>query len=62
MGGRYLVSGTQLGMLIALSGLGKTTEINKLVNEITEKQFVCSSSSSIEKDIDEIQTHFFKIK
>lgn len=49
MGGRYLVSGTQLGTLIALCKTD-ADECNKLLNEITEKQFIAESVTSIESD------------
>ena len=50
MGGRYLVTGTQLGMLITLC---KTDAVacNKLINEIIEKQFVFDSDKNISVDV-----------
>ena len=51
MGGRYLVTGSQLGTLIALCKLD-ADGCNKLLNEITEKQFIGDSIDSIENDID----------
>jgi len=51
MGGRYLVTGSQLGTLIALCKLD-ADGCNKLLNEITEKQFIGDSTESIENDID----------
>jgi len=50
MGGRYLVTGSQLGTLIALCKLD-ADGCNKLLNEITEKQFIGDSTESIENDI-----------
>jgi len=38
MGGRYFITGVQLGILI---GLAKTTEMQKLLGEIEEKQYIC---------------------
>lgn len=47
MGGRYLVTGVQLGMLKALTG----KEWEKLLDEIIYNQFVFNSDSEINLDI-----------
>jgi len=38
MGGRYEVTGAQLGMLLAFNSLGKQEEICDLLNKIIEEQ------------------------
>lgn len=50
MGGRYLVTGAQLGTLIALCKLN-ADKCNKLLNEITETQFIGDSNRSLKDDI-----------
>jgi hypothetical protein len=50
MGGRYLVTGVQLGTLLALSKIN-ADKCNKLINELIEKQFVGESNRSIKDDI-----------
>jgi hypothetical protein len=47
MGERYLVTGVQLGMLVALP----KDKRQKLIDEIIEKQFVGNSDESIEHDV-----------
>lgn len=55
MGGRYLVTGVQLGMLkgpmLRPSQFGKVVE---LVDEIIEKQFVGDSEKPVEEDAEVI--------
>lgn len=51
MAGRYLVTGAQLGSLIALCKLD-AVKCNDLLVEITEKQFIGNSNSSIAEDVD----------
>lgn len=50
MGGRYLVTGAQLGSLISLCKLN-ADECNKLLNEITEKQFIGESDELLRTDL-----------
>ncbi len=40
MGGRYFITGAQIGTIIALSRSKDTDKIEELINEITEKQFL----------------------
>ena len=47
MGGRYLVTGVQLGMLI---GIPEQEDRQKLINEIIKKQFLGNSIKLIKKD------------
>jgi len=48
---RYLVTGSQLGELIALAGMGDTKEVNLKINEIITKQFVGNSNRKLEDEI-----------
>ena len=51
MGERYLVSGSQLGVLIALP----TQESRqKIVDDIIDKQFIATSGQPIEADVHNI--------
>lgn len=49
MGGRYIISGAQLGELIALIRLDPE-KANKLLNEIVEKQHLWESKKVLEED------------
>ena len=40
MGGRYWITGTQLGMLKAFKGKGMDEERQKLIEEVIDKQFI----------------------
>lgn len=40
MGGRYWISGVDVGMLIAYSNAGKTKEIEKLAKKISSENFI----------------------
>jgi hypothetical protein len=48
MAGRYLITGTQIGMLIAIES---KDEREKLLKEIEEKQYVGDSERDILEDI-----------
>ena len=50
MAGRYLVTGVQLGMLLALE---EKKEREKILNKIMTDQFVGTSEKSIEEDCKE---------
>lgn len=50
MGDRYLLTGTQLGILRAL-GAVKSEEILHLIDEIIDKQWVFESEQDIKKDL-----------
>jgi hypothetical protein len=39
MGERYYITGVQIGMILAWIKLGKIEEIQKILDEIQEKQF-----------------------
>jgi hypothetical protein len=51
MASRYLVTGVQLGMLMAIDDVD---ERKKLVEEIEDKQFVGNSNNGIVKDADKL--------
>jgi hypothetical protein len=48
MGARYLITGVQLGMLIALPDLDHRQQ---LVDKIERDQYVCTSDNDIKKDV-----------
>lgn len=50
MGGRYLVTGSQLGELIALCKLDQE-KANKLLNKIIENQQIGESTKSLKEDL-----------
>ncbi len=53
MGGRYLVSGAQLGVLkVTQNELSR----NKIIDEIIDKQFIGESSNNVGKDSQLIAT------
>lgn len=63
MGGRYLVTGVQLGMLKTC--LGKKTKpkiCNDLFDQIMNNQFIGESETNINDDAKEIQGKFEKGK
>ena len=51
MGERYLVTGTQLGVLISLTDID---ERKKIVNDIIDKQFIATSGQPVEADVHNI--------
>ena len=51
MGGRFVVTGAQLGMLIAYSKLGCDKELRDTIKNITEEQFIFHSKRKIEEDV-----------
>ena len=53
MAGRYLVTGSQLGELIALIKTNPE-DANKKVNAMIENQFVGNSNRTIERDVAEV--------
>lgn len=59
MGGRYLVTGTQLGMLITLC---RTDAVgcNKLINDIIEQQQIGESDDLIRNDLKKASNIFEK--
>ena len=52
MGSRYLVTGTQLGLLIALCKID-SDKCNELLNEIVEKQQIGHSEQELDLDLEE---------
>ena len=51
MGGRYLVTGVQLGMLKAQMNLNGSKDAEAQIQKILEEQFVGSSDQAIEIDV-----------
>jgi hypothetical protein len=51
MGGRYVITGTQLGMLKVLEGKQK----NNLLKDIADKQFLTDSDNSIQHDLKKLR-------
>ena len=47
MAGRYLVTGVQLGMLLAINS---KEEKEKIINNIIEEQFIANSGNDIKED------------
>lgn len=41
MGGRYFITGVQIGMIRAFSKLENDTDINKVLDEIEDNQYLC---------------------
>jgi hypothetical protein len=60
MGERYLIMGTQIGMFQALARAKEFKEIDKLVEEIIDKQFIGRSENQILEDVSRIEKHGFK--
>ena len=61
MAGRYLATGTQLGMLISLCKTD-TNKCNDEINKIIENQFVGNSTNDIKDDVVEVMKNGFKRK
>jgi hypothetical protein len=55
IGGRYLISGSQVGILVAYIRNKKTKESIKVLEKIMDKQFVGDSDNKLEKDIKTLQ-------
>jgi len=55
MGGRYLISGTMLGMIAGLAKSDDCSTIEKMVHETTDKCHVWDSDNILEEDIDELK-------
>jgi hypothetical protein len=41
LGGRYFLLGTQIGMLRAFAKMENESDINKLLDEVEDKQYMC---------------------
>lgn len=54
MAGRYLITGVQLGMLIALPTM---EERQQLIDKIERKQYIGCSDKSVEVDAKELMSH-----
>ena len=51
MGGRYLINGTQLGMLIGFLDGGETKEAKDLLEQIQQHQHIWESDVDMVKDV-----------
>lgn len=51
MGGRYLISGSQIGCIVGWLRDNKNSKIYYLLKEIQDKQFLFSSKNIIDKDV-----------
>lgn len=47
MGGRYYITGVQIGMIMAFAELGETDEILELLDKIEEEQFTGATLNKI---------------
>lgn len=54
MGGRYLVTGTQLGMLETMDS---SIDRHKLIYDVIDKQFLATSGCNIETDVNNIKKY-----
>jgi len=54
VGSRFLVTGVQLGMIKGFTIVNQPQEINQLIEEIIDKQYVGHSNEQIEKDVEVI--------
>ena len=55
MGNRYLVTGVQLGMLIALCKLD-ANKCNEELNKIVENQMIWESKETLEQDVKRLRS------
>jgi hypothetical protein len=60
MGGRYLVTGAQLGILISHIENKQDFEARTQIDEIIDKQHVGSSNESIEFDVKKTTNRLFR--
>jgi len=51
MGGRYLITGSQIGELIALIQVGETKDALERLKNISDEQFLGNSEQSIKFDV-----------
>lgn len=55
MGGRYIVSGVQLGIFKALVSLGDDKEAETLLNQIVQDQHLKYSHEPLKEDVKDIR-------
>lgn len=53
--GRFLVTGTQLGMIVGLAKAGHPTKLEEFVDRIVAEQFVFSSIRSLQHDVKKVE-------
>lgn len=54
MGGRYLVTGVQLGVLLSSARRSLNTEITEIIEEIIAIQHIGASEKSVKADVKDI--------
>lgn len=59
MGGRFIISGAQIGMLQALLRIGDTERAVSYLNEIYENQFLGESHNALSEDASQISRLFY---
>lgn len=62
MGGRFLISGTQIGCLKALIECNKNKQATNMVDEIFENQYLGESDKPIQIDINHTSKIIRKVK
>lgn len=55
MGGRYIISGSQIGTLIALLKQEHYPGVTELLNTVYDKQFIGDSKHTLEGDIEKLR-------
>jgi len=51
LGGRYLISGTEIGMIEAYIRAGRPDDIRKLMKAIETNQFIENTTQTIREDV-----------
>lgn len=62
MAGRYLITGSQIGMLIALMNAGAEDQVSATLREIYKNQFLGNSTRHVYKDVEEVSNLFYPTK
>ena len=61
MAGRYIITGTNLGILIGYVHAHKTMKLLKELHRIEEENFVGNSDNPIEEDIESLEKFFMTV-
>jgi mannose/fructose-specific phosphotransferase system component IIA len=59
MGARFIVTGVQLGLLITANQEKKENIVEKLIDNIIDKQYIGTSSQTIEGDAEMIKSKIY---
>ena len=62
MGGRYLVSGTQIGLVLGMLANKRVEEASDLIDAIEKEQFIGTSDKHINDDLKYLQSLLVKPK